>query len=152
MSSAFVKSKLKAARDAIGKKDYQSAHDASEQVLDYEPDNYNAYGFVFRVSFHFVGVTYRSTYRKVFLGLSLLELGQIDKSEQVTKHDRSCRDANSPSRLDLSLCHYLESQAGTCMAGGVEWPTFYSLAYSWTGSIQGLRTRSKLGSICPNSA
>ncbi|KAI0027005.1 TPR-like protein [Vararia minispora EC-137] len=62
MSSAFVKSKLKAARDSIQKKDYQAAHDASSQVLDYEPDNYNA---------------------KVFLGLSLLELGEVAKSEQI---------------------------------------------------------------------
>ena len=43
MSSALVKTKLKATRDAINKKDYQAAHDASLQVLDYEPDNYNAY-------------------------------------------------------------------------------------------------------------
>ncbi|KAI0051258.1 TPR-like protein [Auriscalpium vulgare] len=59
--SAFAKNKLKAARDAITKKDYQAAHDASSQVLDYEPDNYNA---------------------KAFLGLSLLELGQVERSEQ----------------------------------------------------------------------
>jgi superkiller protein 3 len=42
MSAAFVKSKLKAARDSLQKKDYQAAHDASAQVLDYEPSNYNA--------------------------------------------------------------------------------------------------------------
>ncbi|KAI0268796.1 TPR-like protein [Gloeopeniophorella convolvens] len=62
MSSAFVKAKLKAARDAIGKKDYQTAHDTSLQVLDHEPENYNA---------------------KVFCALSLLELGRIDQSEQA---------------------------------------------------------------------
>ncbi|KAI0063698.1 superkiller protein 3 SKI3 [Artomyces pyxidatus] len=62
MSTAFVKNKLKAAREAIGKKDYQTAHDASAQILEYEPDNYNA---------------------KVFLGLSLLELGQVERSEQT---------------------------------------------------------------------
>jgi superkiller protein 3 len=39
---SFVKSKLKAARDALGKKDYQTARDAAQQVLDYEPDSYNA--------------------------------------------------------------------------------------------------------------
>lgn len=42
MSSPFVKTRLKAARDAITKKDWQVAQDASLQVLEYEPDNYNA--------------------------------------------------------------------------------------------------------------
>jgi hypothetical protein len=40
--SSFAKSKLKAARDAIGKKNYEQARDAAAQVLDYEPDNYTA--------------------------------------------------------------------------------------------------------------
>jgi hypothetical protein len=40
--SSFAKSKLKAARDAIGKKKYEQAREAAEQVLDYEPDNYTA--------------------------------------------------------------------------------------------------------------
>ncbi|TFY78330.1 hypothetical protein EWM64_g5681 [Hericium alpestre] len=62
MSTAFVKGKLKAAREAIGKKDYQTALDASSQILEYESDNYNA---------------------KVFMGLSLLELGQSERSEQT---------------------------------------------------------------------
>jgi len=43
MSSALLKGKLKAARDALNKKDYQFAHDASLQILEYEPDNYHAY-------------------------------------------------------------------------------------------------------------
>jgi len=43
MSSALLKGKLKAARDALNKKDFQSAHDTSLQILEYEPDNYNAY-------------------------------------------------------------------------------------------------------------
>lgn len=42
MSSSFAKTKLKAARDALGKKQYEAARDAALQVLDYEPDNYNA--------------------------------------------------------------------------------------------------------------
>lgn len=41
---SFAKGKLKAARDAIGKKDYTAARDAALQALEYEPDNYNAYG------------------------------------------------------------------------------------------------------------
>jgi superkiller protein 3 len=43
MSSAVLKAKLKAARVALDKKDFQSAHDASLQILEYEPDNYLAY-------------------------------------------------------------------------------------------------------------
>ena len=41
--SAIVKTKLKGARDAIGKKDYDKARDAALQVLEYDPDNYMAY-------------------------------------------------------------------------------------------------------------
>jgi len=40
--ASFIKSKLKAARDAIGKKDYKAAQDAASQVLEYESSNYNA--------------------------------------------------------------------------------------------------------------
>ncbi len=43
MSSALLKGKLKAAKDALNKKDYQFAHDTSLQILEYEPDNYHAY-------------------------------------------------------------------------------------------------------------
>jgi len=39
---SIVKTKLKNARDYLGKKKYDSAKDAALQVLDYEPDNYNA--------------------------------------------------------------------------------------------------------------
>ena len=42
MSSAFAKQKLKAARDALGKKKYDEAKNAATQVLEYEQDNYNA--------------------------------------------------------------------------------------------------------------
>lgn len=47
--SAFVKSKLKSARDAITKKEFAAARDAATQVLDYEPANYNACVLVFVV-------------------------------------------------------------------------------------------------------
>lgn len=40
--SAIVKTKLKAARDAVSKKDYDKARDAASAALDYEPDNYMA--------------------------------------------------------------------------------------------------------------
>jgi len=40
--AAFVKNKLKAARDFLSKKDYAAAKDAVENVLSFEPDNYNA--------------------------------------------------------------------------------------------------------------
>ncbi|KAH9058809.1 TPR-like protein [Lactarius vividus] len=62
MSTALLKGKLKAAKDALNKKDYQFAHDTSLQILEYEPDNYHA---------------------KIFYGLSSLELGRIDQSEQT---------------------------------------------------------------------
>lgn len=40
---SFAKSKLKLARDSIGKKDFTVARDAATQVLDYEPENYTAF-------------------------------------------------------------------------------------------------------------
>lgn len=40
--SAIVKPKLKAAREALGKKDYAKAKDSSLSVLDYEPENFHA--------------------------------------------------------------------------------------------------------------
>jgi len=42
MAAAFIKTKLKAARDLIGKKDFQGAYDAASQVLSYDARNYNA--------------------------------------------------------------------------------------------------------------
>ncbi|KAG1761965.1 superkiller protein 3 [Suillus occidentalis] len=69
--SSFAKSKLKAARDALGKKKYEQAREAAAQVLDYEPDNYTAH---------------------VFLGLALLELGQHEKSEQLYRKAIELKD------------------------------------------------------------
>ena len=40
--SAIAKTKLKAAREAIVKKDYTKAKEASIGALDYDPDNYLA--------------------------------------------------------------------------------------------------------------
>ena len=42
LMSAFIKAKLKAARDLIAKKEFAKARDAAQEVLSYEPDNYNA--------------------------------------------------------------------------------------------------------------
>jgi superkiller protein 3 len=39
---SFAKAKLKLARESINKKDFTSARDAAGQILEYEPDNYNA--------------------------------------------------------------------------------------------------------------
>ncbi|KAG7088368.1 hypothetical protein E1B28_012371 [Marasmius oreades] len=61
---SIVKTKLKDALEAIGKKDYITAKKAVLQVLDYEPDNYNA---------------------NVFLGLASLELEEYDQGEQAYK-------------------------------------------------------------------
>ncbi|KAF8342132.1 TPR-like protein [Cantharellus anzutake] len=60
--AAFVKAKIKAARDAIGKKDFRTAQLAAEEALHHEADNYNAL---------------------VFLGYASLELQEVDKSEQA---------------------------------------------------------------------
>ncbi|PFH51986.1 hypothetical protein AMATHDRAFT_2475 [Amanita thiersii Skay4041] len=62
---SFTKSKLKLARDALDKKSYMKAKEAATEVLEYEADNYNAH---------------------VFLALSLLELGEVDKSEQAYRN------------------------------------------------------------------
>ncbi|KAF7375997.1 Antiviral protein [Mycena sanguinolenta] len=59
---SLVKGKLKAARDALGKKQYAAAKDAAEQALAFDPENYNA---------------------NVFIGLALLELGDFAQSEQA---------------------------------------------------------------------
>jgi superkiller protein 3 len=40
---ASVKNKLKLAREAIDKKDFEAARKACDGVLEYDPDNYNAY-------------------------------------------------------------------------------------------------------------
>ncbi|KAI0356305.1 TPR-like protein [Trametes cingulata] len=60
--SAFVKGKLKAAREALAKEEYEKARDAALGVLEYEPDSYPAH---------------------VFLGLAYINLNEFDKSEQA---------------------------------------------------------------------
>lgn len=40
---SFVKIHLKAARDCLSKKDYPNAKKEAGLVLDFEPENYNAY-------------------------------------------------------------------------------------------------------------
>jgi superkiller protein 3 len=78
--SALVKGKLKAARDAIGKKDYSAAQAAALQALDFESDNYNA---CVRCALSQHRRDSDSTRRNVFLGLASLELGNHEQSEQV---------------------------------------------------------------------
>jgi superkiller protein 3 len=78
--SALVKTKLKAARDAIGKKDWAAAQIAASTALEYEPDNYNACARRAIFSPH-LGL--KNGDRNVFLGLASLELGQLEQSEQV---------------------------------------------------------------------
>nr|ASF90201.1 hypothetical protein SPAR04661 [Bartheletia paradoxa] len=58
--AAFIKGKLKLAREALGKKDYEAAAVATESVLNFESGNYNAL---------------------VFSGLALFNLGRFDESE-----------------------------------------------------------------------
>lgn len=78
--SSFVKNKLKGARDALGKKEYEAARGAASQVLEYEPENYNA---CVKLKFSLIGGVRQKSCSNVFLGLALLELGQHEKSEQV---------------------------------------------------------------------
>ncbi|KAJ1304710.1 hypothetical protein OPQ81_005849 [Rhizoctonia solani] len=61
MSNA-IKAKLKAAREAINNKDWQTAQKTAEDILSYDAVNYNG---------------------NVFLGLASFELNEIDKSEQA---------------------------------------------------------------------
>ncbi|KAF8322289.1 hypothetical protein DL93DRAFT_2205831 [Clavulina sp. PMI_390] len=60
--AAFVKGKLKAAREAIGKKDFDTALSASREVLSFESNNYNAL---------------------VFCGLALFELRKDAECEET---------------------------------------------------------------------
>ncbi|TFK54052.1 TPR-like protein [Heliocybe sulcata] len=60
--ASIVKNKLREARDAIGKKDWEKARTHASMVLGFEPENYHA---------------------TVFLGLALLELGEYPESEQA---------------------------------------------------------------------
>ncbi|KZT68315.1 TPR-like protein [Daedalea quercina L-15889] len=62
--SVILKTKLKAAKDAVGKKEYEKARDASLAVLDYDSENYHA---------------------NVFLGVSYLNLSEFEQSEQAYK-------------------------------------------------------------------
>lgn len=39
---SLVKSRLKAARDCLAKKDFLNAKDAASKALEHEPDNYTA--------------------------------------------------------------------------------------------------------------
>ncbi|KAH0589327.1 hypothetical protein H2248_005088 [Termitomyces sp. 'cryptogamus'] len=78
---SFVKSKLKTARDALGKKDYEAARNAASQVLDYETDNYNA---------------------TVFLALSLSELGEHEESEQAYRRATALNPENPLAWQGLS--------------------------------------------------
>jgi superkiller protein 3 len=74
MSSAQTKASLKAARDAISKKDYAKALDKSRSVLAFEPANYNAH---------------------VFAGVSLLNLGQLENSENSYREAISISPSNA---------------------------------------------------------
>lgn len=40
--STIVKTKLKGAREALGKKDYEKAKILATSALEYDPENYNA--------------------------------------------------------------------------------------------------------------
>ncbi len=87
--SAFVKTKVKAARDAIGKKDYEKARELALGVLEYEPDNYHAYVISIPPVARFCG---RDWHSNLFLGLAYFNLKQYNESEQVTATSRCTRE------------------------------------------------------------
>ncbi|GAA97836.1 uncharacterized protein L969DRAFT_96178 [Mixia osmundae IAM 14324] len=65
MSTAYVKQKLKSARDLIGKKDYEAALQAASDVVDFEPQNYNARVFIALCQSHLDRATdSEATYRR----------------------------------------------------------------------------------------
>ncbi|EJU03995.1 TPR-like protein [Dacryopinax primogenitus] len=88
--SSYSKSKLKAARDAIQKKDWTTAKSAASQVLEYEAENYNAL---------------------VFLGLACLELGEVDDAVKTYERAINIQPANPLAQQGLSklyerTCNY----------------------------------------------
>ncbi|KZT56246.1 hypothetical protein CALCODRAFT_323866 [Calocera cornea HHB12733] len=87
--SSFLKSKLKQARDALGKKDWPAAKAAAEQVLEYEKENYNAL---------------------VFLGLACLELGEVEGGEKAYKQATTLQPANPLAHQGLSKLYERTSQ------------------------------------------
>jgi superkiller protein 3 len=73
MSSTQIKNNLKAARESIGKKEYEKALELVKKVLSFEPGNYNA---------------------QVFAGVSLLNLSRYQESENAHRTAISLNDAN----------------------------------------------------------
>jgi superkiller protein 3 len=77
---SFVKERLKTAKDAIGKKDFATAKEASLEAIDRDPHNYNAYD-------HNVHSTnpdiHKCPGRHVFLGLIFSELDDRAQAEQA---------------------------------------------------------------------
>jgi superkiller protein 3 len=73
MSSAQIKSNLKAARENIAKKDYGKALELVNKVLSFEPGNYNA---------------------QVFAGVSLLNLSRYAESEKAYRSAVLLSDTN----------------------------------------------------------
>jgi superkiller protein 3 len=73
MSSAQIKSNLKAARESIAKKEYVKALELARKVLALEPGNYNAH---------------------VFAGVSLLNLSQYAESENSYREAISINSTN----------------------------------------------------------
>ncbi|CAG8499538.1 2849_t:CDS:10 [Ambispora leptoticha] len=61
MSQTYIKNKLKKAKDAIQAKNYEETVNCCENVISYEPENYNAH---------------------VFLGVAYLNLNRLEESER----------------------------------------------------------------------
>jgi superkiller protein 3 len=77
---SFAKERLKTAKDAIGKKDFATAKEASLQAIDHDPHNYNAYDH----NAHSTNPdVHKCLARHVFLGLIFSELDDRVQAEQA---------------------------------------------------------------------
>ena len=110
---AAVKNKLKAARIAIGKGDFSAAQEASLEILEEDPSNYNA-SVPSQISPE--PDTHLGGFSNVFLGLASLELGQRDKSEQVFGSP-SLRPTSTETRLGVSQSDSIRCDISFGMAG-----------------------------------
>lgn len=121
---AAVRNKLKAARIAIGKGDFSAAQEASLEILEEDPSNYNAF---VRSLIYPEPVTHIRALSNVFLGLASLELGQQDKSEQVFGLPSS-RSASAETRVGVSQSDPIRCDVSFGMAGK---SLIYGSVYYW---------------------
>ncbi|KAF8629945.1 hypothetical protein AX15_003181 [Amanita polypyramis BW_CC] len=121
---SFVKSKLRLARDALDKKDYTKAKEAALEVLDYDTNNYNAH---------------------VFLGLALLEMGELNESEQTY---RKAIEFNPDQQLAWQGLSKLYERAGRWQDYVESLYQLLNTQYSQNDAVKCAETLQKLISAC----